>query len=89
MNSNGCKTEKEKPNCELAGDPRCQMGAASPVIFVYAADGHWVEIRMLHRGEKLDVASCDLHNKIRTSPVALSCLLVAVKECTTLGNSLT
>ena len=33
------------------------------------------------------MASCDLHNKIRVSLVALSCLLVAVMDCTTLGTA--
>lgn len=42
---------------------------------------------MLLRGEELNVASCDLHNKIRISLVALSCLLVAVMDCTTLGTA--
>lgn len=39
------------------------------------------------RGEKLNVASCDLHNKIRISPVVFSCLLVAVVDWATLGTA--
>lgn len=33
------------------------------------------------------MASCDLHNKIRISPLALSCLPVAVVEWATLGTA--
>lgn len=53
-----------------------------------SAGGHWVETRMLHRaagGEELNVASCDLHNKIRISPKVFFCLLVALMEWAPLG----
>lgn len=52
-----------------------------------SAGSHWVEIGMLRGGEELNVASCDLHNKIRRSPMALSCLLIAVLEGAPLGTA--
>lgn len=52
-----------------------------------SAGGRWVGIGMLRRGEKLTAASSDLHNKIKISPVAFSCLLVAVVEWVTLGTA--
>lgn len=42
---------------------------------------------MLRGGEELNVASCDLHNKIRLSPMALSSLLIAVLEGAPLGTA--
>lgn len=79
---------------QIGGGPSLSERSSQPCHFrlcgqtsFSSADGHWVEIRMLHRGEKLNVVSCDLHNKIRISPMALSCLLVAMMDCTTLGTA--
>lgn len=70
-------------------DPRYQPRAANPVIFIDADRliPPLLVARGAGRGEKLNVASCDLHNKIRISPVVFSCLLVAVVDWATLGTA--
>lgn len=98
MDWNGLKRQKEKPNCErsarclwrtLAVQREWTALSISLMLTDFLLCCWWpVGWKGCCAGKKmLNVASCDLHNKIRFSPMAFSCLLVAVVEWATLGTA--
>lgn len=73
--------------------PHCQMGTAGLFIFILLTDLFLLCWWPLGRngaaagGAELSVASCDLHNKMRISPMTPFCLLVAVMEWAPMGTA--